>query len=154
MQVLSRHEPVRAGFSLVDVCVSIAILAIGLGTLVGSVFWATRLELVNEETASASQRVRALLEGMNAMPIGEVYAAYNADPDDDPDKARDYLAELAVEDPLLVVGKKGAPVVSVSFPADPENELLENRLTVSLRLEWEGASGPRAVEMSTLLRNR
>lgn len=153
MQVPS-HEAERAGFSLVDVCVSLAILTIGLGTLLGSVFWATRLEVVNEETAAASQRVRALLERLNDMLIEEVYAAYNADPDDDPDKGRDYLAELAITDPLLVVGKKTAPVVDVSFPAEPEKELLENRLTVSMRLAWEGAAGPRTVEMSTLLRNR
>jgi hypothetical protein len=52
------------------------------------------------------------------------------------------------------MGKKSAPVVGVSFPEEPEKELLENRLTISLRLEWEGASGPRTVEMNTLLRNR
>jgi len=154
MQVLPRPEPARAGFSLVDVCVAMAILAIALGTLVGSVFWAMRLEEVNEETAAANQHVRAMLEGMNEMPIEQVYAAYNADAGDNPDKARDYFAELAVEDPLLVVGKKTDPTVSVSFPQDPENELLENRLTIALRLDWEGASGPRTVEMSTLLRNR
>ena len=52
-----------------------------------------------------------------------------------------------------MVGKKGEPVVSVSFPADPVNELPLNRLTIAMRLDWKGASGPRSVEMSTLLRN-
>ena len=47
MQIFARPETARAGFSLVDVCVALAILAIALGTLVGSVFWAMRLEEVN-----------------------------------------------------------------------------------------------------------
>lgn len=154
MQVFERPRSARQGFTLVDVCIALGVLAIGLGTLVGTVFWAMRLEEANEETAAASQSARAMLERLNAMPIEEVYAAYNEDPRDDPDPERDYLGELLVDDPLLVVGKKTGPVVSVRFPPDVADQLAANQLPITMRLEWQGASGERAVELSTLLRNR
>lgn len=153
MLLLQRQRSARDGFSLVDVCVALAILAIALGTLVGTVFWAMRLDEVNEETAAASQNVRSILEGLNAMTIEDVYAAYNEDPADNPDPYRDYFGELAVDDPLLVIGKKTGPVVSVTFPDDVADELAANRLPITMRLEWEGAAGVRSVEVSTLLRN-
>lgn len=153
MQILRRPKAGRDGFTLVDVCVAIAILAIALGTLVGCVLWAMRLEEVNEETAAASQSVRAMLEGMQEMPIEDVYAAYNADPADDPDPGRDYMGELEVQDPLLVIGKKAGPVVSITFPDDVEDQLAANRLQLTMRLEWQGMSGARSVEVGTLLRN-
>ncbi len=153
MLLLHRPRSTRDGFSLVDVCVALAILAVALGTLVGTVFWAMRLDEVNEETAAASQSVRSILEGFNAMTIEEVYASYNADKTDNPDPYRDYLGELTVDDPLLVVGKKSGPVVNVSFPVDVDDELAANRLPITLRLEWEGAAGTRMVEMTTVLRN-
>lgn len=153
MQLPHRPRSARDGFSLVDVCVALAILAIALGTLVGTVFWALRLDEANEEAAAASQNVRALLEGMHAMPIEEVYAAYNEDPQDDPDPQRDYFGELQVDDPLLVIGKKHGPEVAVSFPDDVADQLAANTLPITLRLDWEGASGPRSAVMSTVLRN-
>lgn len=149
----SSCRPGRAGFALVDVSIALAILAIALGTLVGSIFWAMRLEEANAETAAASQRLQALLEGLQGRPIEELYAMYNADPADDPEPGRDYLAELAVTEPILTVGKKTPPVVRVSFPEnaaglDPD----QTTLAVVLRLEWEGAAGPRAMEIGTRVR--
>jgi type II secretory pathway pseudopilin PulG len=153
MQLSPRPRSARSGFSLVDVCVALAILATALGTLVGTVFWSMRLDEVNEESAAASQSLRALLEGMNAMSVEEVYASYNDDTADDPIPGRNYLAELVVDDPLLVIGKKTPPEVSVSFPDDVVDELAENRLPITLRVQWEGSSGTRSVELTTLLRN-
>jgi hypothetical protein len=181
MQIPHRPGPARAGFSLVDVCIAIAILAIALGTLVGSVFWALRLEEANEETALASQALRSMVDRMNAMPFGDIYAAYNADPDDDPDPLVDHLAELAAEARLLGLGGKAGPVLAVSFPGDDVGELREDvvdprlgmprdldgdggwddadhssdytLLPATLRLEWEGPSGLRTLEMAALLRS-
>jgi hypothetical protein len=153
MRIHHRSRSARSGFTLVDVCIAVAILAIALGVLLGTVFWAMRLDEVNEETAAASQGVRSLLESLNGMPLDEVYAAYNEDPRDDP-SGRDYREYLAVHDPLLRVGKNTAPLVRVSFPEGAEIELAERRLPVTLRLEWEGSSGPREVQMTTLLRGR
>ena len=152
MLVPKRFCAKRSAFALVDVCVALAILAVALGTLVGSVFWAMRLEEVNEEKAAASQRLRALLEEFSALPIEDVYAAYNADPSDDP-PGYDARAVLEIHDPLLVVGKKESPTVLVSFHGN-EAELDPDAtvLPITLRLEWEGASGPCNAVVSTVLR--
>lgn len=181
MQILHRPKSRRAGFSLVDVCVALAILAIALGTLIGSVFYALRLEEANEETAAASQLMRTLFERIDAQPFEEIYASYNQSPDDDPDPGVDYLALLENDDPLLTLGRKGGPEIEVLFPGDGI-ELREDGvdpalgmprdlngdsgtdgldhsgdyelLPITLRLTWDGASGPRSLEMSTLLRSR
>jgi type II secretory pathway pseudopilin PulG len=182
MQILPRQRWRRSGFSLVDVCVALAILAIALGTLIGTVLYALRLEEANEETSAASQLMRTLLERIDAQPFGEIYAAYNRNPGDDPDPAVDALALLATDDPLLMLGKKGGPGITVSFPGDEGNELREDVLSpalgmprdlnddgaiddqdhsgdyallpITIRLVWDGASGPRTLEMSSLLRSR
>jgi hypothetical protein len=145
----------RAGFSLVDVAVALAILAISLGTLLGSVFWAMRLEEANEESATASQHLRSVLEQLRARPMSEVYAAFNADPDDDPRPGVDELGALVSADPILHVGKKHAPVLAIRFPEDEDRlDPGQTTLPVLVRLEWEGTSGPRSVELSACLRSR
>lgn len=158
MQLIHRPVSARDGFSLVDVCVALFILAIALGALIGSVFFAMRLEQANEETAAASQTMRTMVERINAMPFADVYAAYNADPEDDPDPGVDYLALLTagIENPLLAMNQQGGPAVKVVFPADEPGGVKpaanDTVLPLTLRLAWEGASGPRSVEMSTFLR--
>lgn len=184
MRMLALPSSTRDGFSLVDVCVALAILATALGILIGSVFYALRLEQANEETAVASQIMRTMIERLNASDFETIYAAYNSDPNDDPNPGVDSLAELAAttNDPLLTIGKKDGPVVSVLFPGDEVGQLREDGvdkrlgmprdlngdngtddqdhsadytiLPVTLQLTWEGISGPRTLEMSTLLRDR
>ena len=106
------------GFTLVEILVALAILAVALGTLVGSVFWALRLEEANEETAGASQAMFSMVERMSAMPFDEIYPAYNADPMDDPDPGVDYLGELAASASFSVLGATSGPAVALSFPGD------------------------------------
>lgn len=181
MEILSRRQRAeRAGFTLVDVCVATLILAIAMGTLIGSVFSAMRLEQANEETAAASQAMRSILEDMYALDFGELYATYNADPLDDPEAGAANRAALLVDHPLLVAGGK-APVIEILLP-DAGGELREDSklpefglprdlngdgktdalnhagdyelLPMTIRLEWESGSGQHALEMSTLLRRR
>ena len=106
----------RAGFAIVDVCVSLLILVVALGALLGSVFSAMKLAEVNESTASASQAVRGILETMSALPLEQVYAAYNSDPQDDPDKNQNYLEGLEIPAELLSPQGGTASVAEISFP--------------------------------------
>ncbi|MSR62504.1 MAG: hypothetical protein EXS08_08670 [Planctomycetes bacterium] len=182
MRTTQRPKHAREGFSLVDVCVALFILAIALGTLVGSIFYALRLEDVNAESAAASQQARAILEELNSMDFAEIFAAYNEVPGDDPDPTHDYVAALQTRERVLQVGGKGGPTVSVVFPSDGLGHLREDVdnpamgmprdlngdeakdandhsgdyviLPVTLRLAWEGVGGDRTLEMSTLLRAR
>lgn len=174
--------PARAGFSLVDICVAVAILAVALGTLIGTVFHALRLEQANEETAAASQLIRSMLERIQTTAFADIYATYNATPDDDPVPGADPFAALLSEDRLLTLGKKDGAVVTVLFPGAESGELREDAvdtrmgmprdldgdgaidagdhaddytlLPLTLRLEWDGSSGTRSLEMSTILRAR
>jgi len=180
MRTLQRPILPQDGFTLVDVCVALFILAIALGTLVGSIFYALRLEEVNAETVAASQMARAILEDLNTTNFADVYASYNSTPADDPDPKHDCLADLQVHERLLQFGGKGEPTVSVVFPNDKLGQLREDLddkslgmprdlngdaltdsadhsgdyviLPLTLRLAWEGITGPRTLEMSTLLR--
>lgn len=163
-----------------DVCVALAILAIALGTLVGSVFYAMRLEEANDETAAASQLLRSMFERMNSLPFEDVFAAYNQTKGDDPEPGRDYLGELQPDEAILVVGKKAGPVATITFPGDGiqlREDVVDEALgmprdldgdddidgadhaadytllPLTLRLEWEGASGTRSLTMTTVLRS-
>lgn len=182
MQRLHRKRSARSGFSLVDICVALVILAVALGTLIGTVFHALRLEQSNEETAAASQMIRATLERIQATAFEDIYATYNDTPDDDPVPGADPFAALLSDDPLLTLGKKDGAVVTVLFPGAGSGQLREDEVDVAmgmprdlngdgaidaddhggdytllpltLRLEWDGSAGSRSLEMSTILRPR
>ena len=149
---------------------------VALGTLLGSVFSSLRLSEVNESTAAASQALRGILENMNAMSFEDVLAAYNSDPADDPDPDRDYREELRVGETRCAGENGQCAVAEVSFSGlDPDtgewrkdlvlrdlngddqidsgNHAGDHRiLPVSVRLEWQGPSGPQVLELATLLR--
>jgi hypothetical protein len=177
MQTVSRKRARRAGFSLVDVSIATLVMALGMGTLVGSVFASMRREQENEETAAASQVLRALLERLNAMELGELYATYNSDPLDDTPRSEEHRQALVVDHPLLCAGGK-PPVVEILLPCeggmlredgvapelglprdldgdgrvDAEDHARDLRLLpVAVRLAWDTGSGPHVLEMATLL---
>ena len=118
MKPRSTRTPVRVrtGFAIVDVCVSLLILVVALGALLGSVFSAMRLAEVNESTASASQAVGGILETMSSLPLEQVYAAYNSDPKDDPDQNKNYLEGLEIPAQLLSPQGGAASMAEISFP--------------------------------------
>lgn len=164
----------RAGFSLVDVCVALFILAIAVGALVGSTFSAMRLEQVNESKAAASQELRSLLENMQSVNFASIYAAYNESPTDDPDPKYDYKDELDLSSRLPKGLCGDSPVVQVEFPGDDKGGLYEDTvdlngdgqfdkadhsgdytiLPVTLKLEWASPSGPQTLQLATLIRPR
>lgn len=171
----------RSGFSLVDVCLSMALLVVGLGVLIGSTFSAMKLDQVNASTALANQALRGMCEEMQAMPIDEVLDSYVLRGDED-ERARDAkLARLTLRDPALAsrAGKK--PVAAARFPLDGDGRTLREDLDlpalglprdldgdgaidsadkratfrilpVVLELDWEGPSGPQHLQVSSVLR--
>lgn len=72
-----------SAFTLVEVCVAGAVLAIALSALVGSMVTSMSLHRVNHETALAQQGARRALEELQAVPFREVFAAYDAYSGDD-----------------------------------------------------------------------
>lgn len=170
------------GFALVDICISLVILAIAMGVLVGSVFSAMRISQANEATATANHALRGVLETLSARTIQDVFALCNAEAADDlPGEDPDDTLVLPVE---LMSDANGEPLsVSVTLPVEdgapgvlredlemPELGLPRDLngdgaidaadhsgdcvvLPILLTLEWTGPSGTQKVQMATLLRN-
>lgn len=73
----------EAGFSLIELTVSIAILTVAISGIAGSILSAHTLNRVNQETALAQEAVQRALEELRARPFGEIFAAYNRVAGDD-----------------------------------------------------------------------
>ena len=171
----------RSGFSLVDVCMSMALLVVGLGVLIGSTFSAMKLDQVNASTALASQALRGLCEEMQAMPIEEVLDSYVVADDEDERTKAQKLARLTLRDPSLADRTGREPIARARFPLDADGRTLREDLElpefglprdldgdgaidagdkrglfrilpVVLELDWEGPSGPQHLRVSTVLR--
>lgn len=172
----------RAGFGLVDICVALFVLATSLGVLVSAVFSGIRLARSDEETAVASQALRAALARIDALTAREAFAILNDEEADDiVGQTKDTY--LVLEETILG-DRSGEPVtIQVTFPVDEQQpgvvrEDLELPalglprdldgdgaidssdhaddlviLPVLLQLEWEGASGIQTVQMATILSN-
>lgn len=182
MRVRSTALRSDSGFTLIDVCVGLLVLALAVGALVGTMFSALRLDRVNESKAAANQALRGVLEDMKAMEFSEVYAAYNASTADDPDPQYDYKSALDLT-AVLPVGTCGAaPTAEVFFPEDEKGFLREDLvdpalglprdldgdgsidgddhsadykiLPVLVKLDWESPSGPQTIQVATVIRRR
>jgi type II secretory pathway pseudopilin PulG len=182
MRVRSRVLASDSGFTLIDVCVGLLVLAIAVGALVGTMFTALRLDRVNESRAAANQALRALLEDIKAMEFSGIYAAYNTSTADDPDPQHDYKTYLDLEGDLPAGSCGAAPVAKIYFPED-ENGLLREDLVdermglprdldgdgaidgddhsadykilpVVVQLDWEDPSGPQSIQVATVIRRR
>lgn len=105
----------RGGFSLLEVVVVMAILAISLslfGTTLGA---SLRLDPVGREKAIAAEAARSKLEEMRNHPFAQVFALYNDDPADDPAGAGTAPGScFAVQD--LSPPIAGACVGRITFP--------------------------------------
>jgi hypothetical protein len=167
------------GFSLVDLCVALVILAVAVSSLVGATFSALRLDRVNESRAAASQALRSVVEDMKALELTLVYSAFNTSPDDDPDPDYDYRSWLDLTDRLPVGMFGTAPVAEILLPEDPQGQLREDLvepllgmprdldgdgfpdgndhsadyqlLPVLLRLEWDSPTGLQTIQVATVL---
>jgi len=171
----------RSGFSLVDVCLSMALLVIGLGVLIGSTFSAMKLDQVNASTALASQALRGLCEELQAMPIDEVLDSYVLQDNEDERLRAAKLARLTPRDPALASRAGQKPVARARFPLGEDGRTLREDLElpalglprdldgdgaidgadkrasfrilpVVLELDWEGPSGPQHLSVATVLR--
>lgn len=73
----------RAGFSLVEVSVAMAVTVVALTALVSSMLASARLHRTSQETAIAQRAAAQVLERMQGIPFAEIFAAYNGVAADD-----------------------------------------------------------------------
>lgn len=78
-----RTRRTRRGFTLLEVMISAAILAVAISGICGSMLSALALDRVNRETTLARSAARRLLEEARGVPFAEIFATYNASTADD-----------------------------------------------------------------------
>jgi prepilin-type N-terminal cleavage/methylation domain-containing protein len=74
----------RAGLSLLEVLVTLSILAVAGSLFCQLLVSGRRVRLVTHEKALAADAARVVIERMRNRPFLEVYRTYNEDPSDDP----------------------------------------------------------------------
>lgn len=109
----------RAGFTVLEVTISAAVLVIGVLGMVGSIAASLKLVGTNKETVIAHQAARGLVERMQNVTFAQVFATYNGNAADDPSGAntapgsRFDIEGLA---PQPVAAGQTARAGTISFP--------------------------------------
>ena len=177
MRLPRRIRGARAGLSLVEVMVAMTIMTVAFGMFTSTRISSSRLRSINRDTARATDAAREVIEAMRNREFRNVYALFNADPDDDPGGAgtapgaRFAVPGLEPVEAGELVGEIAFPVVDgvlretsdlaeLGMPRDLDGDSVidaEDRaadyviLPVSVRVEWKGAFGPRHVTLHTML---
>jgi len=79
-----RRAPKRAAFTIAEVAMAAAVLTIAVGGLLSSIVASMALNRVNNETGLAQAYARRAIERLQGVPFAEIFATFNADPNDDP----------------------------------------------------------------------
>jgi len=77
------RSPAR-GMTLIELVLVLGILALAFGMLSSTLMANSRQRSVNRESAAAAEAARGVFEEMMNAPFEDVWALYNADPNDDP----------------------------------------------------------------------
>jgi hypothetical protein len=82
-----RHRRQRAGMSAIELIVAVTVLTVAFGMYATTVTAVGRQRQILRESSLAGDACQDLMETMRSEPIGDVYALYNHDENDDPDGA-------------------------------------------------------------------
>ena len=158
---------------------SIAVMIIGVSALASTVVTGSALNQVSHETEIARKAIQTQIDAMRSATFGEVFALYNGVGGDDPGGANTAPGRnFAVLGLNPLPGAAGGVAGQVTFPSVGP-QLFENAadttvgmprdlnldgavdaldhagdymiLPVRVRVQWQGASGPRTVELQTQL---
>jgi len=166
---------------MVEVMVVFVVLTVAMAMFTSTMASTARQRMTKRESAIAAEAGRRMFEVMRAGIHAQTFARFNASPDDDPGgpgtaPGKDFaVAGLApaADDPDGFVGEivfpSAGPVlredgefVALGMPrdldADGEVDDADHAgdyqlLPVMVRLRWQSRSGPRQLEMFTLLAN-
>ncbi len=173
-------RPRRAGFSLVEAILVMAIVSVAATMYAQTVASSARLDPIAADTATAADGARVAIENLRAFPVDQVVALFDADPANDPDGpgtapgSRFAVPGLAPVAMGQFVGRYEFPMVDgrlaedvddemLGFPrdlnADNQVDALDHRddwvvLPVRVRLEWMprgGSTASRTFELYTML---
>tara|TARA_R110002072_G_scaffold65778_19_gene162322 strand:+ start:3860 stop:4384 length:525 start_codon:yes stop_codon:yes gene_type:complete len=164
--------------TLLEVMVALVILTVSTYMLSSTIMAAVAHAEIKRERALAVEAAMNTLEAMRAHPFSDLHALYNDDPADDPGGAGTAPGSGFVAvglDPITddadgLVGRILLPsmgatmfehleVADLGMPRDLDGDLQIDRddhaqdymiLPVKVFIEWEGGSGRRVFEMSTM----
>ena len=106
----------RAGFTVVEMIVTMAIVVVAAGILARTMGGANAMRTVSRESSRAAEAGLQALERMRNQDFEDLYALYNSDPSDDPGGPGTAPgATFAV--PNLEPPAGGGPVGSIELPA-------------------------------------
>ena len=182
MRTGTKHPTIgrgEAGFSLFEVLVAAAVLAVGACAVTAAMIHGMAVGATNSETQEAQEAARRVLEQISAVPVREVFSRYNQDPKDDPQGAG-----TAVGNVVTVTSASGAALdAEIIFPNagdtsviredvdDPELGLPRDlnadsaiddldhsgdyvMLPVRVRVTWKGVTGTRSLDICSVLLDR
>jgi prepilin-type N-terminal cleavage/methylation domain-containing protein len=168
----------RAGFTMVELSISMVVLLVAVGGTLSSISSTAVLGDSARETTLAYLEAQRTLERLRGEEFGQLFALYNDDPADDPaGNATASGAGFAVGGLGPVEGDADGRVGRILFPVDGAGRLHEDvlfagrqhdldadgsigsadvsgnyvLLPLRVRVEWNGRSGNRYVELQTVL---
>ncbi len=176
--------PVRRGFTLLELMIVMSVLLVAFLAMSQTLVTSIKLTSVNRESALAADGIRERVEILQGVEeFSELFALYNANPDDDPGGvpgsapgsgfAVDGL-RLVEGDPDGFVGEIVFPTIGFELREDAENTDLGmprdldgdggldredhagdyRLLPVLLRLHWSQGGLERTMEVRTLIADR
>ena len=165
--------------TLVELCVSITVMAIALCAAASTVVTTGALNQKSHETVVARRAAEDMIEVLRNTPFDKVFPTYDADKSDDPAGVGTAPGStFAVTGLTPIPGAPGGVAGQIFFPSagpglfenvvdaslgmprdlnadkavDALNHAGDNRvLPVRVRVRWQSRNGPRTVELSTLL---
>lgn len=175
----SRLASGQSGLTLVELTVAITVMVIALCATASTVVTTNALNRQSHETAVARKAAESMMEALRNTSIQTVFARYNVATSDDPGGAGTAPgANFVVEGLTPVAGAPGGVAGHIFFPSagpdlrenvvdptlgmprDLSGDILQDGfdhsadyfvLPVRVRVTWTGKSGPRFVELQTLL---
>jgi hypothetical protein len=158
----------------------LSFLALGLMSLAAAISSGMKTTAVSRDTASATHAARQVLEQLqdqDRIAFEEIFAAHNANPDDDPAGLDPVpgpafpVEGLRRADPAEAVGEIIFPtggidgtelredVAGFDLNGDAKLDTRDHAadyklLPVTIRVQWTGITGPRTLEFQTILSRR
>lgn len=169
----------EAGFSLFEILVAAAVLAVAACAVTAAMVHGMAVGAMNTETQEAQEAARKVIEDLSSVPVREVFARYNTDPNDDPSGPK-----TAVGNIVSLVSSSGATLdAEIIFPnagdvsqiredvddpvlglprdlnADSVVDDLDHShdyvmLPVRVRVTWRGVTGERSLDICSVLLDR
>jgi len=158
---------------------SITVLIVAVSGMAGAMLSSMRLDRVNSETTTAHEAARRVMEEVRSQDFATVFTLYNADPDDDPGgsgtapgasfaagalrpQANDvdgFAGQILfpsvgnqIREDVVDAGWGMPRDLNVDGVIDGLDHTGDYRmLPVRVRVQWRGVSGPRTLDLETIL---